>query len=383
MDMLTEDPDLSSDTVRDAVNGIFDEEGHWQRRDGFFQANPSNTLHSLWSAPHDSAFAYGCDGTSLCTVTTLELDVTFTPIFTMPTADPVSFCWHNASTYFTSRAFLGRIAGGVVSEIGVPDAAAPAVATAAVGDLEPGKYGVAMSYVSASGEEGGLSRMRTLTVGAGQGIRATMSVAPPGAAFVRLYRTDANGDMLRRASEFPAAVATTTIGAGNVGREADTQFLRRMPAGDIVRGWRGFLLVARGRYLYRSKALRHGLHDPRFDFHQFPTKITFLEAIDGGVFVGQRDGVIFLAGEDPRSWKQARPAGRVPVPGASAVIPASMLEQRLQLSGEVAVWLAENGYVLGTPSGQLIELQTNRIRLPVAAAGCLAVHDRRLTTIVN
>lgn len=59
-----------------------------------------------------------------------------------------------------------------------------------------------------------------------------------------------------------------------------------------------------------------------------------------------------------------------------------LFDASLQLQGgDHAVWLAANGYVLGTPTGQLVEAQARRIRLPDAAAGWTAVHDRRLFTL--
>ncbi|MNC64736.1 hypothetical protein D3C75_1149650 [compost metagenome] len=54
-----------------------------------------------------------------------------------------------------------------------------------------------------------------------------------------------------------------------------------------------------------------------------------------------------------------------------------------QGGNKTAVWLAENGYILGTSSGQIIELQSGVLKGISAKQGRSVSLGRRITTIVS
>lgn len=115
-----------------------------------------------------------------------------------------------------------------------------------------------------------------------------------------------------------------------------------------------------------------------------PQRITFVQPVDGGIWVGQVDHVAFLQGASPDSLSVNRKASAAPVPGSAVLVPADVVGTNLAGGGSpVAVWLAENGYVAGTSEGGLAEIHSGVMRGITASAGTSVVLDRRLLTTVT
>lgn len=388
IDMLSTDEQFPADrsgapiALRDSLNGDFTREGWWQTRPGLQRLVTQAGLHSLWSQDGTDTFAVHAG--ELVRVRYDGGALAMTPIATLQSDQPVDFAPLNGEIVFSSLAQIGVIgAGDVVRPLSVPDGQLPALASTAAGGLAAGRYSAAISFVDARGEEGGLSPLATVSVQDGGGIRLTMPAAPEGITMARLYRTEANGGMLRLAATAPLAMGTYLLGQGQLGRPADTQFLRAMRPGEIVRQWNGRLLTGRGSTLCISEPMRYGLYSRLHGFVQFPAPIAFVEGVDGGVYVGLTGRcVAFLRGSKPGEFSY-REYGAKPVPRSSVLIQSNLLDPQLQLGGDVALWLSEKGYVIGSGDGQLLEQQAHRIRLSAGVSGRTAVVDRRVLTIVN
>ena len=383
MDMITEDTKMKADVARDALNGDFDRSGNFSRRAGQEPALSAAGLHSPWTSPLGLG-TFVCQGDQLCRVARAGAAITLTPIFTLGSAAPVSFDELNNRVVFANLDTLGQIEpDGTVRLLGAPDASQPIAAADPVGGLFGGPALVAISYVNAHGEEGGLSQQVAVDVPAGGGIRLTMPAAPADAVTTRIYRNGKSGK-LRWAADAPAGMPSYLIGAGKLKKTATTQFLRRMIGGSHLCVWLGRLLVARGRHLHYTDSRSYGLYDPRFNFASFPRRIMFVRGMEKGVYVGQRgDTVLWLAGANPRAWEVNGTGGSEPR-SKTKLIATELLDPALKLdTQEVAIWLSANGYVLGLQSGAIIEPQSKRIRLPISAAGSLAVRDRRILSVVH
>lgn len=154
------------------------------------------------------------------------------------------------------------------------------------------------------------------------------------------------------------------------------------PGGDYARQWRGRLLLARGRTLYYSPPFRYGLIRPRADYIRFASHIAFIEAVDGGVYVGLVGrGVVFLAGEAPERWVQKPASDAIPQAGASAVMGTSQMEEKFRTADEVAVWFTEAGFAIGMPNGQVVLPQADRLSGLPLGIGSLAVQGDRLIVL--
>lgn len=393
MDNVDEDTELPTDrngnvvAARDCYNGDFTDTGKFAVRPGFQHLVTAQGLHSLWSPSDRSDYALAVRGTELVRITLSGDAYAIDHVADLPSDRPMSFDRLGGMDVFTSPDIIGTVAPSGVHPIAPPDATRPqASVSVGIGGLYEGRYSVAYAWIDAQGREGGLSDMVTLDVPEGGGISLTFPDAggQPGAVQRAIYRTPANGDKLYFAGSALAAQTSTILGQATLGRATSTQFLRALVGGNFVRRWRGRLLVAQGRTLRVSEPFNYGLHSPRHGFVRFDQRITFLEGVEGGVYVGQPDGVKFLDGASPSDWNQKDTGASAPVPGSSRLVSSDLFDPQLQLPpGDCAVWLARNGYVLGQPSGQISEPQAKRISLPATAAGKTAVIDRRLITITQ
>jgi hypothetical protein len=373
-------------TADDCVNGDFSRTGHWSTRPGLLAAAAANDVQCFWSAGPDATVGYGRQLNNLVRIDASPGAVGLTVLAQLAGCQDVGFCEVPAGVAYCTPGGNGLILpDGTVQPLSVPDGQMPTLAPrSGVGGLPAGRYSVALAWVAASGRVGGLSPIRTVQVPDAGGIDLTMPAAPAGVVAARIYRTTHNGDVLYWSTDIPAGMPSYVIGHAPLGEQPTTRSLRAMPPGRFIRFWKGRLLIVSGRHLFVSEPMDHGLYHPRHRFAQFKAPIAFIEPVEGGVFVGlYRDTVVFLDGTDPAEWQVRRTGGREPIPGSSMRITADLLDPEMQITGELAVWLATNGYVLGLADGSIVQTQAQRIRLPFAAAGKTAVIGRRIITIVQ
>ncbi len=358
--------------LRDAVNVDVDRAGHVSRRRGAALRTAAAGLHSVWAG---ASGAYGVLGGVLYTLPDL------TAVATLASDDPCSFAEVAGSLIVGNRTTLLRVAAGAGQDLAIPDASPPMLSAQGTGGLDAGRYVVAVCFLR-DGVEGGLSPLRAVEVPANGGMHLTGLLAPPGADGVRVFRSVAGSETLLRVADLPLGVSDCVLGAGQLGREAQTQGLRAMVPGRFVAAWRGRLVTAAGRWLRVSAPMRYHLHDPITGFVQFASRVTMVAPVDGGIFVGTRTGVEFLRGTRPREWTREVTGARAPLEGQPAPILPGDVADGLELSAPGMLWLAPNGFVLGTPGGQVVQLQADRLQLTGQRAA-LCVLERRVTAAVG
>jgi hypothetical protein len=359
----------------DAISVDIDRDGRPARRAGWAQAVALAGMNSLWSCPLG---AFAAAGTTLYSVSAGAVQA----IGTLGSADPCAYAVLNDSVVVANRTTLLQVRAGTVTPLGVSDAPAPIVAAGAAGGLDAGTYGVAVSFLRA-GQEGGLSNLRMVNVDQGGGIVLTGLPSAADADSLRVYVTHANGETLYRCADLPLGLPSYIVGVGLRGVIATTQWLRRMPPGELVASWRGRLLVAHNRTLYVSRPMNYGLYSPRHGFVQFPSRITMIAAVEAGVWVGTKHGIVFLRGPRPSEWQQESTGALPPIPGAVTGVDSAVLALEGVAGGlDCALWLAPNGFVVGTPDGQIIEPQSDRIKIAAYSKGAVLVDNRRVTACV-
>lgn len=253
------------------------------------------------------------------------------------------------------------------------------------GSLPEGAYGVAVAWLRGP-QESATSAIATALVPAGGALEITLPLCLDATVTgVRLYLTKPGCGELMREQDYPVASPPIAIAvAPKLGAPAQFQHLSPMPTGLYLAYWRGRLLTAKGNVLRFSEPMAYHLHSERHGFIQMPQRITFVQPVEGGIWVGQVDHVAFLQGASPDSLSVIRKASAGPVPGSAILVPADVVGTNLAGGGSpVAVWLAENGYVAGTSEGGLVEIHSNVMRGITASAGTSVVLDRRLLTTVT
>lgn len=249
------------------------------------------------------------------------------------------------------------------------------------GSLLDGTYTVAIAW-SKDGRESGLSTSVSLNVEGG--IELILPYNYSGDADqVVIYMTERNGSELLKVATVAINTTTFTISSDKgLTRAAQFQHLSPMRTGKFLKLWRGRLLTADRNMLYFSQALNFHLCDERYDYIALPQRVTFVEPVESGIWVGQSNGVVFLRGSDVRDLRLVQTGAKSPVPGTALRVNSDLLGE-LSAGLESVLWLAENGYCVGTPSGNLVEAHANTLKGITAKGGQSVRFDDRIVTVLQ
>lgn len=360
-DVIGQEGSLPEGTVRRAHNVVIDSTGGFARRPGYSLVIALENAHSLYRNPD---WVLVAAGTKLYTLNLAQ--GTKEPIFEGLTVEaPVSYCEAANDTYFCSPGVLGKITrSGLVRRPGVAQLLGfrPTL-TATVGGLLPGRYGVAYSLINDLGEESAISSIEWIDL-AGGGILLSGLQTASDVARMNIYTTTPNGsELYLHGSRVQAG--TATILDQTLSRQATKQYLEPMPGGSIVRFFHGRLYVADGPWLWVSEPFDYGLTSVKSGYMIFDRPITMLEAVEGGIFVGMSDRVVFLQGDGPGGFRNTVAATRGAIPYSGTTAPADYFNDLVapDRGKACAAWLSEVGLAVGRPDGSVSFPQAQRVRV--------------------
>lgn len=371
-DQLADEASLPKGAARDMLNVDVDNAGSFGSRPGFSLVSAMTDAHSIWGA-RDGSFGLYVHGTSLKrVVVTGSTPLSATILTGITLAAKMSFFEYADEVFFSNGHELGVVTRTSARLLGMDRPAQLSPTALSAGALAAGKYSLARSYVLPSGEESALGDLAHITLASRGGVAFSQAIS---AYTVRVYCTPTNGDVLYLVAELPPGLDAFHLLELPLGKVADTQHLRRMPAGSIVRAFNGRVLTVRDDVVWFSEPFRYGLTSPRHNFVRFNSAVSMVEPVLGGVYVGTAEAVYFLAGDGPSNFKQGMVSVNAPVFGASTLVPGTALPKKLADQGAAmcAVWLGRSGYSLGMPNGVVHDVQSSRIALSEIGAG-RAVH---------
>lgn len=365
--------------VRDAVNVKVNSAGEAELRPGTRRVT-SEPLKNLWQSPlHRDTFATLADQW-------VKVDPhswTHEPLATVGEGEVYHDVLNN-QVVVAAPAGIFTYNGAQARRLTLDTPAAPWVVPGS-GALKAGKYGVAVAWLR-DGQESALSEMTQVDVADNGSLAVTLPMCLDATVTgARLYLTKRDGGELRREKDYPLTAGTVSITvAPELGAAAPFRYLSQMPTGKYLKYWRGRLLTAKANMLRFSEALAYHLHDERHGFVLMPQRITFVQPVSGGIWVGQVDHVAFLQGSSPDQLAVMRKTSRAPVPGTAILVDSDTVGSELGAGGDgAALWLADNGYVVGTASGQVVELHRGVLGGITGQQGTSVVLDRRLMTTVT
>ena len=240
--------------------------------------------------------------------------------------------------------------------------------------------GIAISWLRGSLES---SLSGYMSIGESGEIALPM-VTDPNVTGVNIYATSVGGTDMQlagKASRYDASFAITAD--HKLGMVAQFAHLSPMPTGKYLCYWRGRLITATANVIRFSEPLTYHLHDERHGFIQTGQRITFIQPVEGGLWVGQVDHVIFIQGSQLNDMSIVIKSSDAPIPDSAIQMPSSDMGDVSEGGNVTVVWLAGNGYVAGSSSGQLIEYQASHIDNISANTGTTVRLGRRLLTAVN
>lgn len=209
-------------------------------------------------------------------------------------------------------------------------------------------------------------------------------VLDPTITAVNIYATNVGGtDMQLAGTANRDATSFSITKDHQLGMAAQFAHLSPMPTGKFLCYWNGRLITATANVIRFSEPLAYHLHDERHGFIQTSQRITFLQPVSGGLWVGQTDHVIFIQGSTPDDMVIIPKNTAAPIPGSAIQIDAAEIGEIAEGGDKAVVWLSAKGYVAGNSGGQLVEYQAKRINNISAASGTTVRLARRLLTAVN
>lgn len=352
-------PDRSKATYLDIGENIdLTSAGYLRRRRGYAVEVTGLAAHSVWGDGEEGYCAIGGDlmhleavGAGLLPTVARSGLSPLAPISyeRMPDGD---VAWSNGQ-------IIGRLRGAVALPLITPRP--PVVPAVGVidGGLPEGRYQVAFTAI-ANGVESGSTPPVQIDVPAGGGISLDGI-----AAGVRVYVTGPNGSIFNH-----AAVVDSIVSLTNTGTELRTLLLGDMPPGQVVRWYRGSLLVASGRFLCMSEPYAPGLMNPSKGYIPFPADITVVEPCEGGVYVCA-DRTYWLPGAllETQPTVVLEYGGLV---GSGGRMPTTDGDQ-----GEAKVfWLSPRGLVIGGPDGGVAPVQEKNLKFGPARAGAALYREQ-------
>ena len=264
-----------------------------------------------------------------------------------------------------SNGLVHGVTDGIAgAERSVPTPGSAGHADCAFGELANGQYRYCLTYVRISDMlEGAALESGPISISSG-GLRLDGLIALDGHS-INVYLSGLDGE--------GAYLAGTTAGTSFefAGRNASlvapcrTLGALPFPVGTITAYWRGRVLTAQGNTLWASRPSAPHLSDWR-DFKQMTARITAIQPVRDGVFIGTQEDLVFLAGE---SWDQLSymPSGRGPVVlGSGVSAPGQLIKLDNGVgSGPAMVCIAGGEVVAGFSGGRTSSLTEGRYRTPV------------------
>lgn len=261
-------------------------------------------------------------------------------------AGPVCATTLNGDTFIASARDMLRYSGGTVRDWLVPAAPDNFPLQLIDGQLEPGLYRAACTFVDAHGDESGVMAPQRISVPAGKALQADVPV-PPAGLKVRLYMSVANGETLYLQAEQP--------GVRVVGRVRDdsarclTVGLDAMPRPDALCALDARLVGVRGKAIFLSQPFRPHLHDPISGFFQYESVPSVVLPCGSGLFVCTGSTTYFLSGIGTDQPQQPTILNYGGVSGTGRVLP----------DGRCA-WMSPYGVVVGTQDGLATPIASER-----------------------
>lgn len=367
-DVATERFDATDLAVADNVT--LDRSRRLARRAGATRCS-GLPAHSLWSEGESAMFVSGTD------LRRIDYTLAVTPVSSGLSGAPVSFARGGDTVYFSDGTTPRAIGAAGVRSWGLEVPPALFVVPTA-GNLVPGRYGLAYTYLRSDGQESGASETVFADVPAGGGLQlTTIDALDPDVVAKRVFMTTPDGEVLLHVAYLSKGTNTYVPKAVEIfeaNEPLTTQFMGPPPAGQLVAYYRGRMFVAQGRFLYPSEPFAYELFDQR-NYIELDDDITMLAPLEdrsgdaSGFFVGTRKSSGIIAGSDPATFSYVAKSSFGVVQGALAYIDGALFDKGQYGARELPMWLSTEGLCLGTPGLDVTNLTRDRYTFATGGAG--------------
>ena len=277
----------------------------------------------------------------------------------------------NSQVYWSTGAQSGVIFNRSSRRLGLNALNAPQ-ATQFTGLMPSGRYMYAITQVRADGYESSAGQSGLIDITQG-GIDVSAPVVNSDIAFIKLYLTTANGEVLYEA--VTASVGQNLMYAGDtvdLVTPLQYQFCDAPPHFDLATFYRGRMYYAKGNVIYASKPLNYEMVDYANDYVQFDKPITMLHAVESGLFVSTTVETVFLSGNSIGEFSLNKVLDYGAIRGTDKRIYASTISPNTvtpKQAGNVVLWVTNRGLVGGFDNGQVANFTASEFAFDDALRG--------------
>lgn len=345
-----------------AVNVRFNNDSWWDLRPGTTQKVAATAGLNIFVG---LGMLFYQDQGVIKRVTNLSTWTTSNVVTGLNASAKVIFHEYESWILWTNGLVCGKIdSTGTYQPWSLPRPAAPTVGTTA-GTLPAGRYLVSVAYVDANGVEhpASVSELETLAVAGA----LTVDVPAPDseASSIIVYASKTNGeDLFYVGAAAPGAFPVTISDVSVDDSELKTQDFSPVIPGDGIFSYQGMVITFSGRYLQPSYGPAIHLYELHKTEEQRPGTIKAGGGLEHGFWVVCERGAYFTTGEVPGKWITSERKDNRRYAKGCLVLDASLVGD-LDASGDVALFVSEEGLVAGTSTGQLIPLSADRLQIDV------------------
>ena len=138
-------------------------------------------------------------------------------------------------------------------------------------------------------------------------------------------------------------------------------------AGQHLAELAGRMFIAQENIVWWSEPFNFGLFNKAESFAQFHTKAIMLKPVDNGMFVSTERHTYFLEGVNPKGWKAHKVAGYPAIEWTDAIDYVNSMDLGFDFAGLCPVWASREGAIFGMPSGQVLNLNKEKMIYPESA----------------
>lgn len=161
------------------------------------------------------------------------------------------------------------------------------------------------------------------------------------------------------------------------GVDTNSFFSYPMP-GSHLATFSGRIFVSVDNILWWSELYDFGLFNMAKSFIQFHSKIIMIKPVTAGVFISTKKNTYFLLGVNPQTWQIKRLTGYPAIEWTDSIEYINGVDLGMENNGMYPIWASPEGTILGTPEGQIINLNKNKVIYPdnpKAGFGCVVGMD--------
>lgn len=273
---------------------------------------------------------------------------------------------------FYSNGFeTGVYENGLDRSLGLDRPEYAPIMTDTAGDLDGGRFIAACAFVRDDGQESGLSPIGYFETQAGGVVFNDIPMSSdPTVSHVRIYLTHPNGEQLYRAAqvmngdtmaEFRGHQTFLTV-------PATTQYLDKPPPFHDIDLFNSRMVYACDDYLFYSEPHAHELVSTRFNWVDLGGKPLVVGVVPSGLFVATESETWYLGGSDLKEASLRKVADYGAVPRTRRYINANLLAGDLG-DTPLPMWVGATGFVVGTASGELLNISEKNLELPLGVTG--------------